>query len=558
METTRPNPILRLMPSLNDVAFLIPILFLFTRMEGVRTLLGDGDTGWHVRTGEWILDHGRVPSADIFSFTKPGQPWYAWEWLWDVAFAWMHRNGGMALVVIASLLVLCTTFMLLYRLVNRCSGNPIVAIGLTALAAAGSTIHWLARPHLFTLLFTVIFLTILESVREGRTRLLWSLPAITVLWTNLHGGFPVGILILVAYAGGEIARSLVASTREERADAFRASLPYFSTAAGCLAASLVNPYFYRLHQHMWEYLRDPYETKNIVEFQSANFRNGAAGFFEAMLLLSVGAAIWYGARKQFGPIFLLGGWAHLALLSARNIPIFMIVAAPVVGVAMVAWIRALANGPLAGWVKKAAETFQDAADDMVPFENVGRAHLVSVFAFAVIFLGMSSPTAGKFLKPEFDPKAYPSGAMPLLESSQHVFTHDEWGDYLIYQGSPRGLKVYVDGRSDFYGGKFCQEYIELLNVRYDWEKLLARYGVDTVLLPPDSPLASAIKESRNWRVVYDDGSAIVFRAADKAGVEHQQASTSGIGGRGRDLTVTKPQTAIPTDRGSQSTGADQL
>ena len=60
------------------------------------------------------------------------------------------------------------------------------------LVTGGSAIHWLARPHLFTLLFTVIFYSILERVKDGKRRLLWWLPALTVLWTNLHGGFFVG------------------------------------------------------------------------------------------------------------------------------------------------------------------------------------------------------------------------------------------------------------------------------------------------------------------------------------------------------------------------------
>src|SRR5437016_2451541 len=106
----KPNPIFRLMPSLTDVAFLMPLVFLFTRMEGVRTLLSDCDTGWHVRTGEWILANGRVPDQDIFSFTKPGAPWFAWEWLWDISFAWLHRHGGLAAVVLVSMLVICLTF----------------------------------------------------------------------------------------------------------------------------------------------------------------------------------------------------------------------------------------------------------------------------------------------------------------------------------------------------------------------------------------------------------------------------------------------------------------
>src|SRR5580700_9197132 len=71
--------IARFLPSLTDVAFLMPISFIFLKLAGARSLLADGDTGWHLRTGEWILSHRQVPWSDIFSFSRPGAPWFAWE-----------------------------------------------------------------------------------------------------------------------------------------------------------------------------------------------------------------------------------------------------------------------------------------------------------------------------------------------------------------------------------------------------------------------------------------------------------------------------------------------
>src|SRR5579871_895144 len=109
MAQTKTNPLLRVLPSMTDFAFVMPVIFIFAGMKGARTLLGDGDTGWHIRTGEWIMSHGRVPHVDIFSFTKNGQPWFAWEWLWDVIFAWMHQHWGLATVVVASALVISFT-----------------------------------------------------------------------------------------------------------------------------------------------------------------------------------------------------------------------------------------------------------------------------------------------------------------------------------------------------------------------------------------------------------------------------------------------------------------
>src|SRR5271166_1905696 len=247
MAQTRTNPIVRVLPSLTDLAFLMPIVFLFIRMEGAKTMLGDGDTGWHVRTGEWIIANGRVPDKDFFSFTKAGEPWYAWEWLWDVCFAWLYHHGGLATVVIVSMVVLAVTFALLFRLIRKHCDNPFVAMAVTFLACAGSAIHWLARPHLFTLLFTVVLLAILDEVREGRIKLLWILPPLTILWTNLHGGFLAEFLILFAYIGGEIVHAVFTAEASERQDALRMAKWYGVTTLACAAATLVNPYTYHLH-----------------------------------------------------------------------------------------------------------------------------------------------------------------------------------------------------------------------------------------------------------------------------------------------------------------------
>ena len=560
MNQSKPNPLIRLMPSLTDVAFLMPVVFLFTRMEGLRSLLGDGDTGFHIRTGDWIRTHGAVPQQDIFSFTMPDRPFFAWEWLWDVGASLVHQKWGLGGVALVNLFLICLTFALLYRLISRRCQNSIVSIGLTVLATAGSTIHWLARPHLVTLLMTVIFMSILDRVREGRTNLLWWLPLLTVVWTNLHAGFIVGIVILGAYGAGFLLRAVVAADPAERWAALRTSGPYFAAAAGCLAASLVNPYFYQLHIHIWKYFGDPYSMNNIVEFQSANFHHGIAYFLEAMLVLALMAAVWFALRREFSEALLVALWAHGALIAARNIPLFMIIAAPMVGVALVAWGKSFERAAFAGWVSRFGGWFEETSAEILPIERIGRIHLISAAVLLGIGIGMSSTGAGVKLKAEYNPKTYPEKALALLDASQHVFTDDEWGDYLIYRLSPAGLRVFVDGRSDFYGEKFGQAYIDVLNVKFDWEAKLRQYGVDTILLPVTTPLTGAVKESKHWRVVYDDGSAIIFRLVAQAAAHGQQISTgsSRTGWEGRDGNVKRPRSILWRGRLIQTSGGEKL
>jgi hypothetical protein len=518
MTQAGPNPLSRVMPSLTDVAFALPILFLFTRLDGARTMLSDGDTGWHIRAGEWMLQNGRVPENDIFSFSKPGEPWFAWEWLWDVLFAALHRLWGMEAVVLASIFVLSTTFALVYRLARRSSGNVLLAIAFTFAAVAGSSIHWFARPHLFTLLFTAVFLIVLEGARRGGARRLYWLPVLTVLWTNLHGGFFVGILTISAYAAGELAAWLTEPAAETRRAALVRAGRYAAAAAGCFAASFANPYTYRLHAHIYSYLTDSYHFRHVSEFVSISFHHPASRYFEAMILLGVPAAAWSIYRRRYAHAFLLFGWLHLALVSVRNIPLYLIVAAPVTAMAAQEWLERLGDSGAAEWVRRSARSAKDLAAGFGTADRLSRYPAASILS-AILLTGLfHSPFNSSKLKAEYDPERYPAkaiAAVDLERCRRTIFTDDEWGDYLIYRLYPRN-KVFVDGRSDYYGEEFGKAYLALFNARHDWEETLRRYGIDTVLLPVDAPLASTLKESKRWHPVYDDGTAIVFLSTGDA------------------------------------------
>lgn len=545
--SARVNPIVRLLPSLTDLAFIAPIVFLFARMDGAKTMLGDGDTGWHLRTGEWILANGRVPHEDLFSFTKPGQPWFAWEWLWDVSFAWLYQRGGLALVVAASIVILSLTFALLFRLVRRHCENPFVAIAVTFLACAGSALHWLARPHLVTLLFTVILLSVLDRVAEGRTRLLWTLPLFFVLWTNLHGGFLAGLIVLGGYTLGEALRALFASDSMQRAAASKTAKRYGLTALGCTLATLLNPYTYHLHVHIYRYLTDPYHTQNILEYQSISFHSPAALYFESMLLLGALAAAWLVVkRRDFVPLVLIAGWAHLALFAARNIPLFVIVAAPFVAQAVWQMLSGLEHADAAGWLRRAVAGFRTAAAEFGETDRHWRLYLASAAVTIVMALLIANPNATGKLKPEYDPERYPSKALSVLRAQpgSRIFADDEWGDYLVFQLYP-GHKVFVDGRDDFYGRDFEEKYLDVMKVKYDWEQYLNQYKIDTIVLSTRSALASTVKLSGHWRTIYDDTVAIVFRAVPETAPESQRFSAGAACGKERDPSITK---AVNRDR----------
>jgi hypothetical protein len=560
MEAQRSQFAIKFLPSLTDFAFLLPLAFLFGRMDGVQTLLSDGDTGWHIRTGDWMVANHVVPTHDVFSFSKPNGIWYAWEWLSDLVFSGLNHLGGLRAVVLLSLLLLCAIFTLLFRLAARHAGS-VVAIVITVLAVASSSVHWLARPHLFTLLFLVLFFYLLEEVRAGRTRIAGIpyfvlLPAATLLWTNLHGGFIVGILMVAVYGAGELLTVAFSADPAERKPAAIRAASWFGTTLACLAASLVNPYGWRLHVHLVEYLRDPYASQHIAEFFTLSFHHPAAIFFEALLLLSAASLFWYASQGRFTESLLLLIFGHAGLLAARNIPLFAIVSTPLVAAAVDAWLLRLPHFEVAGWLRKAAARFNEIAAQTNATDMIPRWHLVSAAGFALVVAILFAPAPPKGFRSEYDPKSYPAAAIEVLrhDTSARVFTHDVWGDYIIWRLYPTG-RVFVDGRSDFYGDDFENKYIDVLNVKKGWEQILDDFGVNTILLPPSAPLSGVLKENSRWRAVYDDGVALIFRSVPAAAGKPSSAALTD-GGAGRDREVTKTSASDQAITGNSITRSE--
>lgn len=501
------------LPSLSDLAFLMPILVLFWCTTGVGWLLTDSDTGWHIRTGEWIVKNGRVPTTDIFSFTRLGEPWFAWEWLSDVFMAMVHRSGGLAGLVLISLLLLGATSVCVYKGTVAESGQRLMAIVLTSLAMATSTVHWLARPHLLTALLAGIFCWVLNRVeRDRKPGLLLALPPLTILWVNLHGGFFVGIVLLITYGVGATAEEFVQGTKHS---AWVKGRKYFLAAGSCAIASLLNPYGYRLHLHVAQYLGASFYLRHVSEFQSIDFHSFTAAYFETMLVLAIAAAVWHLGSGRFVHVVLLFSWSHLALLSARNIPIFTVVSAPGIGLAMREWLEYVDSRWPGQWPGKFAASVADLEVGLRAIsEQRKRWHLAPAVAVLVLALLLAYPGRVRALRAEFDENRFPTRAAIFLSQARfgphtHLYSSWQWGGYLIYRDWPL-IDVFDDGRTDFYGPAFVEEGLRVWEVAPDWSNILARYGVNAALLPADSALASVLRERRDWKLVYQDPVAVLY------------------------------------------------
>jgi hypothetical protein len=482
------RPLRRLLvPSLLDVFFGALLLAAFAQPQGLRPLLSDGDTGWHIRTGELVLETGRAPVADPFSFSRPRQPWFAWEWLADVIFAATWRWRGLAgVAALAGTVLALAATALLAQILRRGCG---LWIGLAAAMAAvsASSIHYLARPHIFSILFYTLALGILAEDRARRGPLVWLLVPLTALWVNLHAGF-------VAWLGTLGLLLILCAAQHDWSQVRR----YGGLLALCTLASFLNPYGWRLHLHVARYLNSPWILEHVQEFQPPPIRSEGTIVF-ALLLLSTVALVTQAGRFEALLVLL---WGFLALRSARHVPFFAIAAAPV-----------LASGAAAYWARLASR-----ADTRAPLRifwelalEFGRRPRASLWLPLTAAVVMAATPGTGFSDSVFPVRAVernmvllaPPAAMP------RVLTSDQWADYLIYRLYPR-QRVFFDGRSDFFGPAIGSDYRKLLAGESAWRELLERYHFDLALLPHDWALSTALEREPGWHRVYRDSVAVLY------------------------------------------------
>ena len=522
----------RWIPSLSEMVFVSVLGWLFLSGSGSMALLGDGDTGWHIRTGDYILANHSFPRQDLFSFSRAGQPWFAWEWLSDVTFALLHKAAGLAGVVLLAGVLIAATSAVLFRQMLWQGSNMLVAVFLMLVSSSASTIHWLARPHLFSYFFMAVTVWLLEADRRRKTRWVFALVGLCVLWTNLHGGFGALIAMLGLYLAGSIAETLW--TEKGSRDWARAKR-YAALFGLAAAATLVNPYTYHLHQHIFQYLRSDFILNHVIEFRSPNFRGEGMRYFEVLLFAGLATTPALLRRKEVTPALVILFWAHASLLSARHVLLFVVAASPVVARELTSlWERAAKAG--IEWLAVLQEVAQDyGAGRFGTAARGGRtvawlAPLCVLVTGAALFAGRHNDK----LRSEFSKAQFPVEACKAAEeqlAGRKIFTSDQWGDYLIYRYYPK-LKVFIDGRSDFYGPELGDQYLRAMNSDYRWSAIFDQYGFELALLPTDWPLATTMKAHPDWKVKYDDGKALLLERV-RGSAESAAARSSEQPGRGK-------------------------
>jgi hypothetical protein len=525
-QTLRPLWLRWLLPSVSDLIFVALLVVLVCTTLSVR-LLGDAGIGWHIRTGQLILSTHSIPRVDPFSSTMAGQPWFAWEWLYDLLVGGLAAAADLNAVVLFTAVIIATTFTWTFRLLLRRNTNFLLALILMLLAASASMIHFLARPHVVSWLFTVAWFWILESSEQSCSNRaadssaslsLWLLPPLMLVWVNLHGGFLVGFILLAIYwitavwqsirLKGDRFADVLKNIREGKRARTLALIGLLS-----VLATFLNPYGWKLHVHIYRYLSNRFLMSHIDEFQSPNFHGVAQKCFAGLLLLTLVALAL--KKRETGAVrasqFLMLLFAvYSGLYASRNIPVSSL-------------LLILITGP---WLSDAAQRFVEKFGGKLttpkPFlhrmQAIDRGLRGHLWPIAAVALGCwITAHAGKLgatqlMTAHFDAKRFPVAAVNYLETHNipgPVLSPDSWGGYLIYRLYPQ-TKVVLDDRHDLYGEEFLKSYLKMMHIEPGWNNFLEQHQAGCILVPKDSALANILLETAGWKSIYHDDVAVMF------------------------------------------------
>jgi hypothetical protein len=521
-----------LLPSIGDLFFVAMLAVLVFTNLSVR-LLGDAGIGWHIRTGQLILQTHAIPHVDPFSSSTSGQPWFAWEWLYDVIVGWLASVSGLNGVVFFTALVIAATFAFTFRMLLRRGCDVLTASILVLLAASAAMVHFLARPHVVSWLFTMVWFWILESAensdgaseRETNSphlfsrRKPWLLPLTMLVWVNLHGGFLVGFVLLAIYwisAAWSWLRLRDARLKDALEKIRVGRRVRTLTWIGLLsaAATFINPYGFHLHAHIYEYLSNHFLMDHIDEFQSPNFHYVAQKCFAALLLLTLIALAAKKNKVKPSQLLVLLFSVYSGLYAARNIPVSSLLLIAIIAPWLSEAAASLTESHSSAIRTRALRT-KDFLARMKGIELGLRGHLWPIAT--IVLTCWIAAHAGKLgsntlMDAHFDAKRFPAATVDYLQQHQvqgPLLSPDFWGGYLIYRFYPQ-QKVVLDDRHDLYGEDFLKSYLKLLHAEPGWEEFLHQHPANCAIVPKDSALANLFTRMSGWHKIYSDDVALAF------------------------------------------------
>ena len=474
--------------------------------------ISDGDIYWHLAAGREILHQRALLRLDPFTLSAAGRPWVDVHWLFQVGAYALYSISGFAGLAIAKATLVAGGATILVRAAELAGGT--IARGVCAVAVLGGLIldrHLVPmRPLVVTLVLLAVFLLALERLRTQPARARWAwvvLPLAQVVWCNCQGLAPLGPLLVAMYLAGAWL-----STREIRRWPFASEevssvRPLGLVLGLCVLASFVTPYGLdamvlplRLLGRITQgrgHIFSSEVAENIPPFVLERTAPELVWHFKWILALLAAAIALFRPRFHLAHLLAIAAFLGLAVMANRNLPLFYWVVAPLAAIAFVP--------PQWSPVSRTAAPLR---------RYGGRAVLAALLGGELVLAGLMQrrePTPGSPTPFHFPVES--ARRLAGMHAAGPVFAADQHGGYLSF--AVPSLRPYIDTRLVLHTEQEYADYLALFDDPARFDALDARERFGAVVLTTAYPdrylgLIWHLAGSSDWRLVYTDGSEVLF------------------------------------------------
>lgn len=484
-----PIPLQRLADAEPNVRRLL-LLTLVYLLPAFQALLPveDPDLWWHLRTGQWIIEHGRVPWEDPFSLYGAGKPWIAYSWLYEILIYGLFKAFGLVGIVWFTVGMSLLIALALHHLVRRAKLPFLMELILLALALSSMKPIYSPRSWLFSILFFALELDIALRVRRGAKPILLALlPPMFCLWANLHIQFSYGLAALGLFAAEALRARVARSERPGENSEAIPLVPMLATALVCLLATLANPYHYRVILVIFELAAQTGAFQNIQEFHPLFFRSPGDWFVLALALWTAYSLGWQRSPRLL-PLGLLSMAVLLSFRARRDTWVVVVVAAAFIG-------------DHGAW-SALGESFR-----------FTRARIAFIVAALIVALGLmtryrniDAPHLEKAVEGRFPVNA--AAFVKRHSLAGPLYNNFDWGGYLIW--SLPAMPVSMDGRMNVHGDPRIIRSLATWAGAPGWDTDPELANAHVVIAGIGRPLTALLRGDARFRMVYEDKTAAVF------------------------------------------------
>jgi len=486
--------------SRNEFFLLVSLLLIF--IIAARTPI-DSDLWWHLRTGEATVTSQAPVTHDIFSYTRQSEAWTNHSWLSQVVLYSGFQTGNYLLLgLIISILALAS----MYFVYKQMGGVGLSKAFLLTAGGIVASVVWVPRPQMFSFFLLALLTFIVDKYADQTKKLIFFLSPVFILWSNLHGGYFLGVIFLCCMAASMVIDKVFSISKNKQ---------NWRSIGGFGIVIIISYLVTAINPNGISTWLIPFKTigvsglQNLIsEWASPDFHQPVQQLFLFYFFLVFGVFALSNKKIKTQELIVVSCFGILAFVARRNFGPFVIISLPILSKYFDDVLMSIVKGNafLNGLIEKSNKNLGKT--------NPTRAnqYLNAVVLFILGFSGVMKLyiVTQPDLVDQYISSFYPQKAVEFIVSNApdgEMINEYDWGGYLIW--TMRSYPVFIDGRTDLYGDAILNEWLAVVQCDKNWRDIVDKWTINILFIKPGRPIITCA-QVEGWEMVYSDELSVVL------------------------------------------------